>query len=474
MGLAEDLVDLDQQRGALVGVEFLLGGLVGLVRRRVRVARDVATQPLVLFVGDLPGDELVEEALRIGLRLRGRVHLHVDIELGVGVGVGHVGREEHRGSDRLQLEVDAGALAGLLDDLLRLLARRVDRGLEDVFELLAILFTDAVGAALVAGVVQDLVRLVDVELVFELGRLELGGRVDEARRRGAAAAIDELLDRVAVDQQVDRLAHLRIRQGRMLGLDAGALAIDLGPRIRGVEDDELDVARRHGADLAAAAGLHALEDLVLDLEVPGIVVFAGLQHGARRRDGVTAALDLERVEMRLVGDVVVGVALAGEDVAGLELGEPVGAGADGLQVRRSLARLGALELAEMMLGQNLADGADEGVGPERGRILEDHLDRQVVDLLDLDVLVGAGGVGRGRRIGGIFPGEDDVVGSERLAVMPLDARLQLPGDFLAVRREAAIGLRGNLGRQAGDEIAVLVPAGERLEEDARGDLVLGA
>ena len=29
MGLAEDLVDLDQQRGALVGVKFLLGRSVG-------------------------------------------------------------------------------------------------------------------------------------------------------------------------------------------------------------------------------------------------------------------------------------------------------------------------------------------------------------------------------------------------------------------------------------------------------------
>jgi hypothetical protein len=54
VGLAEDLVDLDQQRGALGRVELLLGGLVGLVGSRVGVARDVAAQPLVLLVGDLP------------------------------------------------------------------------------------------------------------------------------------------------------------------------------------------------------------------------------------------------------------------------------------------------------------------------------------------------------------------------------------------------------------------------------------
>jgi hypothetical protein len=72
------------------------------------------------------------------------------------------------------------------------------------------------------------------------------------------------------------------------------------------------------ADLAATAGLHALEDLVLDLQVPGIVVFAGLEHGARRRDRVTAALDLERVEMRLVLDVVVLVAGADRMSPGLK------------------------------------------------------------------------------------------------------------------------------------------------------------
>jgi hypothetical protein len=46
--------------------------------------------------------------------------------------------------------------------------------------------------------------------------------------------------------------------------------------------------------------------------------------------------------MRLVLDVVVGVALAGEDVARLEVRELVGTGADRLEVGRRVARLGAL------------------------------------------------------------------------------------------------------------------------------------
>ena len=84
------------------------------------------------------------------------------------------------------------------------------------------------------------------------------------------------------------------RQRRMLGLEARALAVDLGPRIGGVELDVLDVAAGRDVDLALAALLQALKDLVLDLHVPGEVVFAGLQHRARRRHRVAAALHLDR------------------------------------------------------------------------------------------------------------------------------------------------------------------------------------
>ncbi len=260
----------------------------------------------------------------------------------------------------------------------------------------------------------------------------------------------------------------------MPGLDAGALAVDLGPRVRRVENDELDIARRRDVELALAASLHALEDLLLHLHVPGKVVFAGLQHRARGGHRIAAALDLDRVEMRLVLDVIVGIALRADHVARLELDEPVRAGADRLQIARRFARLRADIVAEMMFRQDQPDRSDERIGPERRRGLEDHLDGMVVDLLDLDVLVGARGVGRGREIGGVLPGEDDVVGGEGLAVMPLDAPLELPDHAHAVRSKAAVRLGRSLGGKAGDEIAVLVPAGERLEEDARGNLVLGA
>ena len=110
---------------------------------------------------------------------RRRVHLEVAGEVRIGVQVGDVRREEHRRGDRLDLDRDAGLLAGLLDDLLGLLARRIDRGLIDRVQLHAVLFPHAVGARLPAGVVQQLDRLVDVELVVGVLRDELVGRVDE-------------------------------------------------------------------------------------------------------------------------------------------------------------------------------------------------------------------------------------------------------------------------------------------------------
>ena len=137
-----------------------------------------------------------------------------------------------------------------------------------------------------------------------------GGGVQEVGGGDAGAAVDLLLDGGAVDEEVQGLADGGIGQERVLGLDAGALAVDLLPRIGVVELDVLDVAAGHDVGLALAALLHALEDLVLDLHVPGVVELAGLDDGAGGRDRVAAALHLDGVEVRAVGHVVGRVELA--------------------------------------------------------------------------------------------------------------------------------------------------------------------
>src|SRR5262249_55555553 len=98
-----------------------------------------------------------------------------------------------------------------------------------------------------------------------------------------------------------------------------------------------------------------------------------------------------------------------------------------------------------MFRDDHAERADERIGPERSRLCEDHAHGEVVDLLDLDVLVTADGGGGGVRVLGILVSEDDVVGRERLSVMPFDSPLKLPDDREAILFQAIVLLAWNLG-----------------------------
>src|SRR5262245_4672066 len=126
----------------------------------------------------------------------------------------------------------------------------------------------------------------------------------------------------------------------MLGLEARALTIHLGPWIGTVELNVLDVAGWRYDDPPLAPLLKPLQDFVLDLQIPTKVVFAGLQDGTRRRDCVAAALHLDGVEVRAIGDVIVGVELAPYHVSGLEVHELVSPGAHRLEIGRRVARFG--------------------------------------------------------------------------------------------------------------------------------------
>src|SRR6266478_969328 len=219
---------------------------------------------------------------------------------------GHA-RAEHHGNDHDVLDhqfVHLDEERRLLDHLLVLLAQGVDGRRVDHLQLLAVLGPDPVGALLPARCLEDLVRLVDVEL--PLGALggEARRLVEEVRGGDAGAAVNLFLDGPAVDEEIQRLAHGRVGQERMLGLDAGALAVDLRPGIRVVELDVLDVAAGHDVGLALAALLQALENLVLDLEVPRVVELARLDDGTRGRDRVAAALHLDGVEEGTVRQVI--------------------------------------------------------------------------------------------------------------------------------------------------------------------------
>src|SRR5437762_2971311 len=113
------------------------------------------------------------------------------------------------------------------------------------------------------------------ELVHEALRVRLGHRrrvpldarrsVEEVGGGDAGPAVDLLLDRAPVDQEIQRLADGEIREERMPRLDRRLLALHLRPRVGLVELDVLDVATEGGVDAALAALLEALEDVVLHL-----------------------------------------------------------------------------------------------------------------------------------------------------------------------------------------------------------------
>ena len=228
------------------------------------------------------------------------------------------------------------------------------------------------------------------------------------------------------------------------------------------------------ATRSLAALFHPHKNLVFDLQVPGEVIFAGLQHRACCRDSIAAALHLDGVEVRPVGFVIVHVDLARDEIAWLEVLELVGAGADRLEVGRRVARLGTDIVAEQMAGDDAAGPADESVGPERRRLLELHDHGVLVDLLDNNILVGTAADGRRRGIAGIFPGEEDVVGREGLAVVPGHTLLHFPDDRLSVGGERAVLAVGDRGGELRAQVAVAVPCGQRFVEQAAGILVLGA
>src|SRR5438093_187859 len=79
-------------------------------------------------------------------------------------------------------------------------------------------------------------------------------------------------------------------------LERRLLALDLLVRVGQVHQDLLDARAGRGDDRALAALFDVLQDRPLDLQVPGVVVLAGLQDRPRGRGRVAAALELDAVE----------------------------------------------------------------------------------------------------------------------------------------------------------------------------------
>ncbi len=127
--------------------------------------------------------------------------------------------------------------------------------------------------------------------------------------------------------------------------------------------------------------------------------------------------------------------------------------------RREVLFLGLVVLhvgGLVLLGPNLAHDAkvDDVAQQDRVRRRQDHVDRVVVDLLDV---ADAGDVDlhRALRLPDAAEAEDHVVGGERRAVVKLDAVAQLEAHLRGADE-------GPLGGQAGLDLVLLVVAGQAL------------
>src|SRR5712692_5261296 len=100
-------------------------------------------------------------------------------------------------------------------------------------------------------------------------------------------------------------------------------------------------------------------------------------------------------------------------------------------------------IAGGVFGQNPAHKLTQVGGVEL--LVHDHRGRRARTLYSVDVPKATRVHGAALRMGHGLPRELHVFATDRLAVRPLEALAEVVGDALAVRRDAAVLTRGDLG-----------------------------
>ncbi|CAA9579473.1 MAG: hypothetical protein AVDCRST_MAG33-3448 [uncultured Thermomicrobiales bacterium] len=371
-----------------------------------------------------------------------------------------------------QVDREADLLEVLLDDLLRLLADGVDRRLVLEFQPEAVLLAN-VAVHDPARVLEDLrgrLRIALVGRVLGLYGRDTGQDVPARALALTGRVVEPGRDQLTVDRQGDGLANGDVAEDRVRVLVPGALALGADRvRVGEVEGEALD--RRSGDDaedpLTALEG--RLDDFRLDLDVPGMVPVTGLQHGLRGRGRLAAALEVQAGESRLVRIAEVRVGGVDDLVVRREVLEHERAGADGHHVH-VVAGLNPVTRVDVAVGavgeRDVPVQVRAGVGDLDGQVVDrDALSDDAPDV-EVDGVV--------LWVGDPLPGEDDVVGRERLAVRPGDALLQGEGDGGQVLGQLTVLERRDLGEQVRVERTVREEPHQRLVDDVGGDEVLGA
>ncbi|MND94080.1 hypothetical protein D3C80_862850 [compost metagenome] len=249
----------------------------------------------------------------------------------------------------------------------------------------------------------------------------------------------------------------------------GALIAKSRIGVRPVEIDALDIRAEGRFKPAFTSGQHRLQHFRLDHGVPGIVIFAGFQHGTGGRCSIATTLEGDRSKGGLGRIPVIRIGLEGDHVVRLEVGDDEGAGADRAEIGSGAAgRLGADAIGELLGLDDRRLRADKGGIGVGFRFGEGDLDGVRVygfDVLDAFILCLLGAAAVRRRA--VFPGEDHVFCSEGRAVRPFDVRLQLPGQAQQILGQAAVFQSRNFGCQISDQLSVFVGTGQRFDDHRR-------
>ena len=246
-------------------------------------------------------------------------------------------------------------------------------------------------------------------------------------------------------------------------------------RVGLVDQDALDIAGEGGHDFAQPGLFHGAQDVGLDLEIPAVVRFPRLQHGASRRRGIAAALEDHRVKVSRFA-VVVGVPFINDHIVHFEIDDAIGARA---QRGCVLLVAGLRSRAETVGKLDTADDrrlrADESVIRIGRRRIKSDQDCAGVDRLHtLDTDKCLTGCAAGGFICAVLPGKDHVVGGHIAAVRPEQPLLQGPGDRHQVFRDTAIIDCRDLSGQLWHKSAIRIVVGQRFERDRTGVLILCA
>ena len=338
----------------------------------------------------------------------------------------------------------------------------VGRGVEPQGDGLALpVQARAARAQPVAGLGEELAGLGQVEGVELAGRrlpvvvgVGEGVRRDDGGSRCGEAAVGDRAQLLAVDRVVQGVAEPPVAQHGVAQRARLVVAVEL---------EVVPVVVVVGDRLEALRGG---ERLLLGLGVaPGAVETAGLQVGDHRV-GVLVELEVDLVDGRLLA-VPVGVA-DHLDVAALDEGHGLeGAAADDRRlVDVACGRRPRRNVRPDVLGQDRHAGLLE-VG--LGRRADDPHRRRVEGRHRLDAGRVVGEVGH-VVLDDVGVGEGDVGGGQGLPVLPPDARAQVDRPDLAVRRDAAVLLGRELGREV-ERRLVVVAAAEELRVVQGPDLV---